>query len=67
MNKLWSDQKWSTTTRIVKLCVRNSYAKRNLLLLRLGSRETKRLFGALGSTKSAIKDGVSILSVQIEK
>ncbi len=65
LNKLWSDQKWSTTTRIAKLCVRNSFVKRNLLLLRLRSRETRRSFGALGSTKSAIKDGASILSVQI--
>ena len=65
MNKLWSGQKWSATTWNVQLYVSNSYVKRNLLLLRLRSRETKRLSGALGLTKSAIRDGVFILSVQI--
>jgi hypothetical protein len=55
------------TMWIVQLFVRNSYAKRNLLLLRSRSRETRRTSGALGLMKSAIRGGAFIPSVQIER
>ena len=67
MNKLWSGQKWSATTWNVQLCVRTSFVKGNLLPLSSGSRETRKLRGALGLMKSVIKDGVSTPNAQFAK